>query len=384
MPSQVIEMARPNAVSRCARCVLPENYPKIRFDQRGVCNYCLSYKPIQYKGESALRALLDAYRGRGKKYDCIVGVSGGKDSCFVLYEAVRKYNMRTLAMNYESGFASAQAKQNIKNAIEALGVDHVQIKSKRDIQQKCMKDEIEGWIRNSSSNVVPKLCRGCSEGFKHGGYRVSADLSVPLLLLGESQMENALFKKVLHTDAVLPYGKWLLTTLAKDPLHFHPRRVYHLFLLHMEFPPRRAGAMCCYDAMPWLAYRYIARGPKILQWFDYVPYDEKTIMSTVARELKWEKPEDTASSWRFDCEIHALVDLMFMKRLGFSEKDELYSRMIREGSLTRVEALKRLKADSMEEKAKLDASRRVLGKLALSGIESLLLHQTETAHSWFR
>jgi hypothetical protein len=374
MPSQVIEMGRSNAVSRCARCVLPENYPKIRFDQRGVCNYCLSYKPIQYKGESALKALLDTYRGRGKQYDCIVAVSGGKDSCFVLYEAAKKYNMRTLAMNYESGFSSARAKQNIKNAIDALGVDYIQIKSRRDIQKKCMKDEIEGWIRNPSSDVVPKLCRGCSEGFLHGGYRICAQVDVPLIILGESQMENASFKKVLHRDAVLGrYSRWLLTTLAKDPLHFHPRRVYHRFLLHMEFPPRRAGAMCCYDAMPWLAYRYIVHGPKLLQWFDYVPYDEETIKSTVARELKWEKPEDTASSWRFDCEIHALVDLMFVKRLGFSEKDEVYSRMIREGSLTRVEALKRLNADSMEEKPKLNLAREVLEKLGLSEIESLLL-----------
>ena len=69
-------------MKRCSRCLLPETYPNIRYNEEGVCNYCLSYTPVEYKGEEKLEELLGFYRDRGVKYDydCVVGVSGGRDS----------------------------------------------------------------------------------------------------------------------------------------------------------------------------------------------------------------------------------------------------------------------------------------------------------------
>ena len=62
-------------MKRCSRCLLPETYPNIRYNEDGVCNYCLSYTPIEYKGETKLEELLDTSRNRN-----IVVVSGGRDS----------------------------------------------------------------------------------------------------------------------------------------------------------------------------------------------------------------------------------------------------------------------------------------------------------------
>jgi len=71
---------------RCTRCILPETFPGIRFDEDGVCNYCLEYKPVNVLGEEALVKVLDGYRGKGREYDCIVPISGGRDSSFVLHQ----------------------------------------------------------------------------------------------------------------------------------------------------------------------------------------------------------------------------------------------------------------------------------------------------------
>jgi len=60
---------------RCSRCLLPETYPSIRYNEESVCNYCLSYTPIEYKGETKLEELLDTSRNRN-----IVVVSGSRDS----------------------------------------------------------------------------------------------------------------------------------------------------------------------------------------------------------------------------------------------------------------------------------------------------------------
>ena len=117
-------------MKRCSRCLLPETYPNIRYSGDGVCNYCLSYTPIEYKGETKLEELLDTHRNRNKggEYDCVVAVSGGRDSTFTLYELVEAYDMRVLAYNYDNGFVSEQAKLNLKEITDATGVDLVTIK----------------------------------------------------------------------------------------------------------------------------------------------------------------------------------------------------------------------------------------------------------------
>jgi tRNA(Ile)-lysidine synthase TilS/MesJ len=114
-------------MKRCSRCLLPETYPNIRYNGEDVCNYCLTYTLIEYKGEPKLEELLDTSRNRnkGEKYDCVVAVSGGRDSTFMVYELVEAYDMRVLAYNYDNGFVSEQAKLNLKKMTDALGVDLV-------------------------------------------------------------------------------------------------------------------------------------------------------------------------------------------------------------------------------------------------------------------
>ncbi len=106
------------ALRRCRNCVLPENYPGLRFDDTGLCNECIAhqrrYVDVDLNGrEAALRGILDRYRGRGNgEHDCLVPFSGGKDSSYTLYLLVKKYDMKPLAFNVDNGFATLRRRSS--------------------------------------------------------------------------------------------------------------------------------------------------------------------------------------------------------------------------------------------------------------------------------
>ncbi|PLC52998.1 ExsB family protein [Pollutimonas nitritireducens] len=123
-------MNRPYQV--CTRCVMDTSASDIVFDAMGVCNYCSQFlihsKDIIYQDPVAKKAELDRIvaqikaAGKNKRYDCIVGVSGGVDSSWVLYQAV-KLGLRPLAAHMDNGWNSELAQHNIANLVQGLGVD---------------------------------------------------------------------------------------------------------------------------------------------------------------------------------------------------------------------------------------------------------------------
>lgn len=115
----------------CSRCVMDTTASGIEFDGKGVCNYCKSYEKlratvdIDLSAQSArLEKLLSDIKlqGKGKRYDCIVGVSGGVDSSWVLVRAV-ELGLRPLAVHMDNGWNSELAQQNIEHLVKKLDVD---------------------------------------------------------------------------------------------------------------------------------------------------------------------------------------------------------------------------------------------------------------------
>lgn len=117
---------------RCARCVMDTTAKDITFDEQGFCNYCSDFLTIAGKvvfedaGEKKLRldTLVERVKrdGKGKPYDCIVGVSGGVDSSWALVTAV-ELGLRPLAVHMDNGWNSELAQNNIANLVRTLGVD---------------------------------------------------------------------------------------------------------------------------------------------------------------------------------------------------------------------------------------------------------------------
>ena len=121
-------------IKRCTKCVLPENYPNITFNDQGICSVCLNFKTTKVLGEDKLRKIIETHKGTGGKYDCLVGTGGGRDSTYILYVVKKIFNLNVLALNYDNGFRHPQGEANLKNACEILNVDYITAGSKVDKQ----------------------------------------------------------------------------------------------------------------------------------------------------------------------------------------------------------------------------------------------------------
>lgn len=119
------------SVKICTRCIYDERVPGINFDSQGVCNYCHQTDKLveefgtgQPRGEKVLAGIIEDIKkaGKGKKYDCIIGVSGGTDSSYMLYLA-KEWGLRPLAVHYDNTWNSAIATQNIYKVLSALDID---------------------------------------------------------------------------------------------------------------------------------------------------------------------------------------------------------------------------------------------------------------------
>ncbi len=115
----------------CSRCIYDELTPNIKFDDQDVCNYCEMSDQLadefgtgKKKGKKIYDSILKQvkYDGRNKKYDCVIGVSGGTDSSFMLHQ-VKEWGLRPLAVHYDNTWNTAIASQNIKIMLEQLDID---------------------------------------------------------------------------------------------------------------------------------------------------------------------------------------------------------------------------------------------------------------------
>ena len=116
----------------CTRCIYDERVASIFFNEEGICNYCIqleeltmSYQPGGTKGISKFSEIIDQIKadGKGKKYDCVIGISGGTDSSFMVHQAVTQWGLRPLAVHYDNTWNSAISTQNIARILNPLGVD---------------------------------------------------------------------------------------------------------------------------------------------------------------------------------------------------------------------------------------------------------------------
>ena len=330
------------SLRKCSRCLLPETFPGIYFDGEGVCNYCRNYERVKVFGEEALLRSLEKYRGKGKKYDCIVAISGGRDSAFVLHQIVRKYNMRTLALTVDSGFITEEGHRNIRAITEALGVDHVYLRDDEHIRAswRNLKIMFHAWLKKPSINMIVPALNAADKTMNLQIYRYARENGIPLVIggnnIGNCSFEQEHFKTGYM--GVFPdergnyamFDKVKLTTFfawefLKNPGHYHWSVIQSYV----------SGALVYF-------FESILKPPEVdtLGFYDYIYWNENEILSTITK-IGWKGAGDTTATWRIDDMMYPLIDYIYLRLVGFNEFDEFYSKLIREGQISREEALKR-------------------------------------------
>lgn len=334
-------------IQRCTKCILPETFPGITFDEEGVCNYCHTHEPITVLGEEQLRGKLDKYRNRGREFDCIVPISGGRDSSFVLHEMVKTYRMRALALTVDTGAILPEGYANIQKITQTLQVPHVWLKDEEQIRtaKENMRRKFHGWLKHPSINMI-----------------------VPVLNTGDKTMNLRMFQYAHHHDIPLVVGGNNIGNSIFEQEHwktgymgvFPDARGYYSgsdklrlsMLFGMEFLRNPAN----YSFSVFKEY-FTGAGvyffekmlkPKdidTLGFYDYVYWDEQKILSTITEECGWRCGNDSTATWRVDDAAYPMMNYMYYRLVGFTEHDELYSKMIREGQITRDNALARCRSD---------------------------------------
>ena len=123
-------IGRKRSIQSCRLCLYDADIPHISFDEEGVCNYCRKDQELRAqfpggeKGRQDFEKIVDEIKrsGKGKKYDVIVGVSGGADSTYMVHLA-HQYGLRVLAVHYDNTWNTTVAQQNIKSCLEKLNID---------------------------------------------------------------------------------------------------------------------------------------------------------------------------------------------------------------------------------------------------------------------
>lgn len=328
---------------RCTKCILPETFPGIEFDENGVCNYCLDYEPVKVYGEEAFEKVLDKYRNKGEKYDCIVPMSGGRDSSFVLHQMVTKYKMRVLALTVDSGAITPEGYRNIKRITEVLNVDHIWIRDENHIKtvQKNVRIKFRAWLKKPSIHTIVPVLNVGDKTMNLRIYRYAKENGISLVLggnnVGNSSFEQEHFKTGFL--GVFPDERGMYSTYDKIKLSF---------LLGLEFLKNFHNFhWSVFEEYLEGAYVYLfeslsrPKGVTPLGFYDYIYWNEKEVVPTIRNELDWKGASDTKSTWRVDDAAYPLIDYLYYRLVGFNEFDEHYSKLIREGHLSRDEALKR-------------------------------------------
>jgi len=318
-------------MKRCTACVLPETYPGIQFNEEGVCNFCLNHEDYNTMGRNKLEDIVASY-SKKTKYDCIVPVSGGRDSLYTLYLAKREFGVNPLAVNYDSGFRSTQAIINMEKACKKLGVDLIVVKSnKYDIEKKMVKRAIKA---SAPFGTFWGICQFCYYGIHETVYQVAKKEKVPLILWGNHSGEDianpnvrsAGFKKAL---------KSLSYTDVINALYHFSIMAFYLKLLKLQF---RIQKLFFWKSM---VENIEIKNVKI---YDYIDWDGGKIEKVLKKELEWERSDATGAAWRFDCLLHPFGNCKYKKAFGITTDGVAYSNLIRSGKMSRQDAL-----DEMEQ-----------------------------------
>jgi len=320
--------------------VLPENYVGISFNEDRVCNFCIEHKEKKYYGDDVLKKKIlsfnDTRQDRDKRYDCVLALSGGRDSSYLLYYLVKVLKLNVLAYSVDNGFIPEQTKINLKRMTDLLNVKLVI--EEHDQLSKCIKHHIMSWIRKPSRATIGLLCTGCKHGMILGMSNFAHSNNVPLLIMGSTPFEGKGYKLNLLRypsksgkiySIILGY---IMQVLRNPKLVMNMNSAIEQF---KEF-------YYIYNKKNYLNIFKKRQLKKITPYSSHIRWEEDKIVSTISSKLNWEKNADTESTWRGDCDVALLKLYLYKKLLGFNDKDDGLSCLIRDNQITRDEALSRL------------------------------------------
>ncbi|MFC1911841.1 N-acetyl sugar amidotransferase [Chloroflexota bacterium] len=315
----------------CSKCVMPDTRPGSIFDEASVCQACRNYEKQQkvdwQKRYAELEALCEKYRRNDGYYDCIIPVSGGKDSHHIAYVLKEQMGMNPLLICVADPFThSAAGVHNLHNMGESFGCDFIVFNMSSDLFRRVTKigfEELGEPLRftEAAIYIVP--------------FKFAVDLNIPLVVFGE----NAAFLYGTTTEDGYSAKKYIAAghsasgeKLGKQVTDFWSERGVLMKEMNAITPPS-----------PEMLDK-VKPEPIFLSYF--VPWDDEKNM-TIAKRYGF---KDLSHEWRREgcIEDYGQIDSLgyivhlWMKypKFGFSRATDIASRWVRKNKITREEAKK--------------------------------------------
>jgi len=301
----------------CTRCILDSEIPAIVFDDKGICNYChlldkLHAKyPMNDEGQKFLKKMINKITqdGKRKDYNCIVGVSGGADSTYVLYLA-KQFGLRPLAVHCDNGWNSELAVSNIKNMLDILNIDLytyvINWDEFKELQKAFFKasvPDIESLTDNANTRVL---------------YNIAKKYGIKYIIKGNN----------FRTEGIIPRG-WT---------YFDGKYFNHLIKVFSKIKIKTYPKMSLFYH---IFFRKIAN-IKIFKILNYVDYDKKKILKTLERELNWRN----YGGKHYESIFTRFFQSYYLpKKFNIDKRKIHLSAMVCSGQLSRKEALEELSKD---------------------------------------
>lgn len=327
----------------CTRCIMDTSDPDIEFDGAGVCNHCRNFdenlRP-QWNPDERGRRMLDQIvdqikeEGRGKPYDCAIGLSGGVDSSYLAYVARKELGLRLLAVHVDGGWNSELATRNIENIVRKLDIDlHTYV-----VDWKEMRDLQRAFVRAGLANQdVPQ-----DHAFFAALYSNAQSYGLRYVLSGGN----------IATESVMP-EEWAYNAMD----------LRHLEAIHQRFG---SGPLKTFPRVSFFRYyfwnRYVKR-MRVVRPLNFMPYVKDEAIALLERELDFQY----YGGKHFESRFTKWQQLYYRpSKFGYDERRAYLSSLILSGQTTRDQALVSLAGDVVNEKQAEKDTEYILKKLDLS------------------
>lgn len=302
----------------CRRCVMDTSDPLITFNDEGVCSHCQKYDAyassvgtIQNRKEilDQLSARLKT-RGRGKDYDCVMGLSGGVDSSYLAWFAVKNLNLRPLVVHVDAGWNSELAVNNIQNVVQRLNLDmHTLVIDWPEIQ-----DLQRAYFMSGIANLdVPQ-----DHAFMSSLFSEARKYGIKDILSGGN----------MQTESILP-SSW----------GYDPSDSVSIKAIHRNFGIRKLRNFPTTSALRRHLYYSMILGMKVHRPLNLISYNKASAKKLLKEELGWRdyggKHYESVFTKFF--QAHYLP-----AKFGYDKRRAHLSSLIVSGQLTREEAQREL------------------------------------------
>ncbi|NVJ91206.1 MAG: hypothetical protein HWE34_06090 [Methylocystaceae bacterium] len=339
---------------RCTRCILPHTYPFIEFDEEGVCNYCNHFEKQKFLGKEALNRRLEPYRSSTGAPDCILALSGGRDSCYGLHYLAEEMEMHPIAYTYDWGLVTDLARRNQARMCGKLGIEHIVRADDIPTKRRYIRRNIEAWCKRPNLGMVPIFMAG-DKMFFHWAREVRKETGIETVIFcSGNELERCEFKvgftginDLAVTEVLYQYplwnkvrmALWYAKEYALNPAYFNESFRDSLFSFYSTFVAKE----------------------DFIHLYHYIPWDEKVIDKTLLEDYNWEKGSESDNTWRVGDGYTSFINLIYYSVAGFSEYDTFRSNQIRAGILTREQGLKMAMNDNVPKMEALEEFARVIG-----------------------